>query len=84
VAKRRSIFDDRSLEIQELTYIIKKDITSLNNQIARLQDLVKLKQNHSGRHMQTHSNTVVVSLQSKLATMSNQFKQVLEIRTEVG
>ncbi|CAG0918135.1 unnamed protein product [Notodromas monacha] len=82
LAKRRSIFDDRSVEIQELTYIIKKDITSLNSQIARLQSLVKAKQSLKGRHMQTHSNTVVVGLQSKLASMSNQFQEVLEIRTE--
>lgn len=32
--------------------------------------------------MATHSNSIVVSLQSKLASMSSDFKQVLDIRTE--
>ncbi|XP_061461560.1 syntaxin-5 [Rhineura floridana] len=82
LAKRKSLFDDKAVEIEELTYIIKQDINSLNKQIAQLQEFVKAKGSQSGRHMQTHSNTVVVSLQSKLASMSNDFKSVLEVRTE--
>ncbi|XP_006642820.1 syntaxin-5a [Lepisosteus oculatus] len=82
LAKRKSLFDDKAVEIEELTYIIKQDINSLNKQIAQLQDLVRSRGGQSGRHIQTHSNTIVVSLQSKLATMSNDFKSVLEVRTE--
>ncbi|XP_077180451.1 syntaxin-5 [Paroedura picta] len=82
LAKRKSLFDDKAVEIEELTYIIKQDINSLNKQIAQLQEFVKAKGSQSGRHVQTHSNTVVVSLQSKLASMSNDFKSVLEVRTE--
>ena len=37
MAKRKSLFDDKSVEIQELTYIIKQDINSLNKQIGQLQ-----------------------------------------------
>ncbi|KAM9511450.1 syntaxin-5a [Salvelinus alpinus] len=82
LAKRRSLFDDKAVEIEELTYIIKQDINSLNKQIAQLQDLIRSRGAPSGRHIQTHSNTIVVSLQSKLASMSNDFKSVLEVRTE--
>uniref|UniRef100_U3FB13 Syntaxin-5 n=1 Tax=Micrurus fulvius TaxID=8637 RepID=U3FB13_MICFL len=82
LAKRKSLFDDKAVEIEELTYIIKQDINSLNKQIAQLQEFVKAKGCLTGRHVQTHSNTVVVSLQSKLASMSNDFKSVLEVRTE--
>ncbi|KAH3853974.1 syntaxin-5-like [Dreissena polymorpha] len=82
LAKRKSLFDDRPLEIQELTYIIKEDINSLNKQIAQLQQLARGQQGQNGRQKQSHSNTVVVALQSKLASMSNDFKQVLEVRTE--
>uniref|UniRef100_J3S9M7 Syntaxin-5 n=1 Tax=Crotalus adamanteus TaxID=8729 RepID=J3S9M7_CROAD len=82
LAKRKSLFDDKAVEIEELTYIIKQDINSLNKQIAQLQEFVKAKGSLTGRHVQTHSNTVVVSLQSKLASMSNDFKSVLEVRTE--
>uniref|UniRef100_A0A669EDG2 Syntaxin-5 n=1 Tax=Oreochromis niloticus TaxID=8128 RepID=A0A669EDG2_ORENI len=74
LAKRKSLFDDKAVEIEELTYIIK--------QIAQLQDLVRSRGAPGGRHIQTHSNTIVVSLQSKLASMSNDFKSVLEVRTE--
>ncbi|ROI37377.1 Syntaxin-5 [Anabarilius grahami] len=82
LAKRKSLFDDKGVEIEELTYIIKQDINSLNKQIAQLQDLVRSRGGQNGRHIQTHSNTIVVSLQSKLASMSNDFKSVLEVRTE--
>lgn len=63
LAKRKSLFDDKAVEIEELTYIIKQDINSLNKQIAQLQDFVRAKGCQSGRHLQTHSNTIVVSLQ---------------------
>lgn len=83
VAKRKSLFDDRAAEIQELTYIIKGDLNSLNQQIAQLQDVSK-RQRHSnsGKHLQSHSSSVVLALQSKLASMSTDFKQILEVRTE--
>ncbi|XP_028840473.1 syntaxin 5A, like [Denticeps clupeoides] len=82
LAKSKSLFDDKAVEIEELTYIVKQDISSLNKQIAQLQELVRSRSAQNGRHLQTHSNTVVVSLQSKLASMSNDFKSVLEVRTE--
>uniref|UniRef100_A0A9J7Y9K6 Syntaxin 5A, like n=2 Tax=Cyprinus carpio TaxID=7962 RepID=A0A9J7Y9K6_CYPCA len=82
LAKRKSLFDDKATEIDELTYIVKQDINSLNKQIAGLQEVVRSRSGQNGRHLQTHSNTIVVSLQSKLASMSSDFKSVLEVRTE--
>ncbi|XP_064623657.1 syntaxin-5-like [Lineus longissimus] len=82
LAKRKSLFDDKPVEIQELTYIIKQDINSLNTDIARLQEFVKSQRAINGKHVQSHSNSVVVALQSKLASMSNDFKTVLEVRTQ--
>ena len=66
MAKRKSLFDDKGVEIEELTYIIKQDINSLNKQIAQLQDLVRSRGAPGGRHIQSHSNTIVVSLQVEL------------------
>lgn len=43
--------------------LLLQDINSLNKQIAQLQDLVRSRGTPSGRHIQTHSNTIVVSLQ---------------------
>ncbi|XP_030760995.1 syntaxin-5 [Sitophilus oryzae] len=83
LAKRKSLFDDRSAEIQELTYIIKGDLGSLNQQIAQLQSLSKQQRDsRNGKHLQSHSSNIVLALQSKLATMSTDFKQILEVRTE--
>lgn len=41
VAKRKTLFDDRPVEISELTYVIKQDLASLNQQIAGLQALTQ-------------------------------------------
>lgn len=63
-------------------------MNSLNQQIAKLQEVAKLQkaaQNNAGRkHLLSHESSVVLSLQSKLANISNEFKQVLEIRTKVS
>ena len=39
LCKRKTIFDDKPVEIQELTYIIKHDIAELNKQISQLQNI---------------------------------------------
>ncbi|CAH3021264.1 unnamed protein product [Porites evermanni] len=79
LAKKKSLFDDRPMEIQELTYIIKQDINSLNQQIAQLQETW-------GGNAVWNSKGIggVVSAlnSSKLARMSKDFKGVLEVRTE--
>ena len=86
LAKRKSIFNDRQVEIEELTNIIKTDLKSLNHQIGKLQELGKKQREGHGaaqsHHMASHSSSIVMALQSKLANMSNHFKSVLEVRSE--
>jgi len=83
VAKKRTLFEDRSKEIQELTYYIKQDINNLHSEITSLQAFVKSSQgDHGNKNMQKHSSSVVYNLQSKLAYMSKDFKSVLELRNE--
>lgn len=84
LAKKRSLFDDRMVEVEELSQIIKQDITGLNKQIASLQEYSKRngivdRKRDQGRG---HSQLVVVGLQSKLASVSKHFQNVLELRTE--
>lgn len=43
------MFDDRPVEINELTYVIKQDLSSLNSQISSLQSLSKTQQSQSLR-----------------------------------
>lgn len=86
VAKKKSIFNDRQMEIEELTNIIKTDLKSLNLQIGKLQELGKFQResySSQSHHIASHSSSIVMALQSKLANMSNHFKSVLEVRSEV-
>ncbi|KAJ2955373.1 hypothetical protein NUW54_g14742 [Trametes sanguinea] len=87
LAKRKTLFDDRPVEISELTYIIKQDIANINKQIAQLQAYVKERKAQNskspeGKQLEEHNHNVVMLLQSKLADTSMTFKDVLEIRTQ--
>lgn len=85
LAKRKTIFDDRPQEIQELTFIIKEDMNALNRQISQLQQIARSQAAEAagrGRHQASHSGSVVVTLQSRLASMTSEFKNVLQVRTE--
>jgi len=79
LAKRKSLFDDPTIEIQELTSIINQDIKNLNNQISVLQQRGSERQN---KQIQQHSDTVLDSLKSKLRDATKDFTEVLELRTE--
>ncbi|KAI9852301.1 MAG: cis-Golgi t-SNARE syntaxin, partial [Thelocarpon superellum] len=87
LAKRKTLFDDRPVEIAELTYIIKQDLSSLNAQISSLQGLSRsqhpsLSRTAPGAQEGEHNKNVVVLLQGKLADVSVNFKDVLEVRTK--
>ncbi|PFH54851.1 hypothetical protein AMATHDRAFT_52844 [Amanita thiersii Skay4041] len=86
LARRRTLFDDRPVEISELTFIIKQDIAHINKQIAALQAYVKQRNTGSksieSKQIDEHNHNVVMLLQSKLANTSMTFKDVLEIRTQ--
>ncbi|KAH8119911.1 integral membrane protein sed5 [Phellopilus nigrolimitatus] len=87
LAKRKTLFDDRPVEISELTYIIKQDIAGINKQIASLQSYLKQRNAQStkspvNKQVDEHNSNVVMLLQSKLASTSMTFKDVLEVRTQ--
>ncbi|KAK6496475.1 cis-Golgi t-SNARE syntaxin [Arthrobotrys musiformis] len=81
LAKRRTLFDDRPVEIAELTYIIKQDLSAINQSISSLQALNKSNP-PTQQQVGEHSKNVVVMLQGKLADVSVGFKEVLEVRTK--
>ncbi|KAF8393320.1 hypothetical protein HHK36_021561 [Tetracentron sinense] len=84
VAKRTSVFDDPTMEIQEMTAVIKQDITALNSAVVDLQFLCN-SQNESGnisRDTTSHSTTVVDNLKNRLMSATKEFKEVLTMRTE--
>ncbi|KAL1301524.1 hypothetical protein AAFC00_005767 [Neodothiora populina] len=85
LAKRKTLFDDRPVEIAELTYVIKQDLAALNQQIGALSQLSKSQ--HPNAKAGTdqeglHNENVVVMLQSKLANVGGNFKEVLEVRSK--
>ncbi|KAL4873546.1 hypothetical protein BDV12DRAFT_160250 [Aspergillus spectabilis] len=86
LAKRKTLFDDRPVEISELTYVIKQDLASLNQHIASLQALTLSQHPKSTRSKADqegeHNDNVVVLLQGKLADVGANFKEVLEVRTK--
>ncbi|XP_074581566.1 syntaxin-32-like [Curcuma longa] len=84
LAKRTSVFDDPGIEIQELTAVIKQDITGLNSAVVDLQLLCN-SQNENGnmsRDTSSHSTTVVDNLKNRLMNATKEFKEVLTMRTE--
>lgn len=84
LAKRSSMFNDPIKEIQELTSLIKDDITALNIAVSDLQTLQNLEMadgNYSEDRV-VHSTTVCDDLKNKLMGATKQFQEVLTTRTE--
>ncbi|KAF4771318.1 hypothetical protein HAV15_004380 [Penicillium sp. str.  len=93
LAKRKTLFDDRPVEISELTYVIKQDLAALNQNIASLQALThaqhpksnRSKTDQEGEH---NDNSLIIRYRlllccrGKLADVGASFKEVLEVRTK--
>ncbi|PJF18277.1 hypothetical protein PSACC_01955 [Paramicrosporidium saccamoebae] len=87
LARNKTLFDDRPVEVQDLTQIIKVEIAKLNGQIADLQNFQRMRKTGgytvgTNRSAEEHSSQVVVSLQSRLAEASSTFTNVLEMRSQ--
>ncbi|KAL6060140.1 Syntaxin-5 [Balamuthia mandrillaris] len=83
LARNTSLFDDKSVEIQQLTCVIKQDITTLNQQIDALQNFVRSQKTlRKNKQTENHTTNIVSSLKSKLASTTKQFQSVLETRTK--
>lgn len=82
LAQRRSLFDDPTAEIQELTYVIKQDIGALNSKLADLQRLRDATRRGSNKQAGDHSENVVHSLKGRLGATAEGFKKVLKMRTD--
>jgi len=80
LAKKKSLYDDPTEQIQHLTSIINQDIKNLNAQITYLQqEREALRRN---KQTDQHSDSIVNSLRYKLKDATKGFSQVLELRTE--
>lgn len=82
LAQRRSLFDDPTAEIQELTFFIKQDIATLNGRLEDLQRLRDATRRSSNKQAGVHSENVVDSLKSRLGATAEGFKSVLQMRSD--
>ncbi|KAJ1982754.1 Integral membrane protein SED5 [Dimargaris xerosporica] len=84
LAKRKTLFDDRPEEITALTTGVKQEIAVINQKIAALQRYSVDPTHRAPTNAQSkeHSANVIVFLQSKLASTSMDFKNILEVRSE--
>ncbi|KAI3517417.1 hypothetical protein L1887_16631 [Cichorium endivia] len=84
LAKKSSIFDDPLKEIQELTVLIKNDITSLNVAVSDLQTLqnMEIADGDYSEDRVVHSTAVCDDLKNKLMGATKKFQEVLTTRTE--
>ncbi|CAA6660848.1 unnamed protein product [Spirodela intermedia] len=84
LAKKTGTYDDPAVEIQEMTAVIKQDITALNSAVVDLQLLCNTQYESGGLTGDTtsHSTTVVDSLKNRLMSTTKEFKEVLTLRTE--
>lgn len=85
LAARKTLFDDRPVEIAELTHVVKQRVARCNQAIKQLQAHVKADSKSSGssardKHSQEHAANVVVLLQGRLTDVTTKFEQVLELR----
>lgn len=81
--KKTTMFDGEATnnQLNELVYIIKKNISSLNQQIEQLR-VNQTNQSSNSRNIESHSKNVVLNLQQRLANISSDFKSTLEVRTQ--
>ena len=81
LAKRKPLFDDKPIEIGELTYVIKQDIFKIEENIRALQRYTKGETNiQIDSQVNQYSKNVLVLLNSKMKNISGEFKTVLETR----
>lgn len=84
LAKRSSIFDDPSKEIQELINLIKNDIRTLNvgvSDLQALQDMEVADGTHS-KDTVVHCTAICDDLKTRLMAATKSFQDALTIRTK--
>lgn len=82
LAQRRSLFDDPTAEIQQLTFVIKQDIAVLNGKLGDLQRLRDAARRSANKQAVDHSQNVVESLKGRLGATAQGFQKVLKMRTD--
>lgn len=84
LATSKSVFDDPTQEIEELSFVVKDDIKMLHARVAELQRTINAKSKGTADNDQIaqHSKAVVSAMNSQLITTTTGFKDVLQSRAD--
>jgi len=85
LARQRSLFNDPAQEINELTFVIKDDIGTLQSELEKLAGWVTAQRaasTSSTSHGARHSTAVVDGLKQELMRTTKSFQEVLQVRTQ--
>lgn len=80
LAKEKKIFNDKTQDIQELTFSVKADLQKLNQAMEGFE--AKARGSGVNKSLQRHSSNMVDTLQMRLLEVTKDFKDALEERTK--
>jgi len=85
LVQQNTLLDDKLPEITQMIQIIKVDISKMSTEINAFQSAFKDKKIPYivNRHSLENANNIISSLQTKLLNTSNDFKDTLELRTQI-
>jgi len=79
LSRGKGLFNDKTVQIQELQSLCQKEISALSQRIGILESSAAM----SGSvHSQRHRTNLVEALKTRLLSLTNSFKNVLELRTK--
>jgi len=76
------LFADPTEEINELTFIVKQDITALNRKLADLQAATRGRRDGGSKQQASHSTSIVEQLKNRLLESAKEFQDLLQTRKE--
>ncbi|CAF4234015.1 unnamed protein product [Adineta steineri] len=82
ITKQSSLFNDKTMEIDDLSQSINQDITNSNLHIGLLQQYIENTAQFKSEDSKTHNTLVVSTLRSNITTMSNGFKAIRDAQIQ--
>eukprot|EP00823_Brevimastigomonas_motovehiculus_P006021 TRINITY_DN473_c0_g1_i1.p1 TRINITY_DN473_c0_g1~~TRINITY_DN473_c0_g1_i1.p1 ORF type:complete len:337 (+),score=72.26 TRINITY_DN473_c0_g1_i1:25-1035(+) len=84
LAKRKSLFDDQTQEINKLTYLIKRDLEEVDARITALEEKSAAGTQNGRKSVQNVKNdkSILDQLKNKFRSAGQNFTSILQIRTQ--
>jgi len=82
LAKRKSLLDDRTTEIETLTSDVKRSLANVKNQFGSLAEVRRTNPLGGNRQAVQHSDNVMNQLQTNIKHTTMAFMEVMEVRAE--